>query len=227
MKLVIEVRVNKAPMFAMRKAVSEKAGSDIMTLLEQVLRIYAAEMRRRFVILSRGGSWNGQTWHPLSPRTIAGRRHGRGTRGSRSSTLTRSLKRSRTRLLREPAGAGREKTRVKIAKQRRELDALLSGSGVAILRDKGILFSGLTIGASANKTEKGQGRITFGFADTPHGPGGPSISELAAIHQRGGSHLPAREILVAPSAEARKRMNDLARQFLQDEGKKFQSRGKL
>lgn len=60
----------------MAKVVSGADDDAIQRIFERWQRVYAAFIRRRFVNASRGDG----TWPPLSPRTIASRRKGRGKR---------------------------------------------------------------------------------------------------------------------------------------------------
>jgi len=86
-------------------------------------------------------------------------------------------------------------------KLKRGQGALVNARGTfSILRDKGILFNALTVGAVGNEVGSVANGISYGFARTPHSGDGITIGELAAAHHFGvpKKHLPARPILVAP-----------------------------
>lgn len=65
----------------------------------------------------------------------------------------------------------------------------------AILRDTGVLFGALIVGAYGNETAPIQGGIMFGFSDLPHDKSGTSVAKIASYHQSGGGTLPQRKIL--------------------------------
>ncbi len=92
------------------------------------------------------------------------------------------------------------------------------GAGnAAILKDKGILFGALTIGASGNVTNKIPQGIEFGFGGGDrHADASMSIAKLAEIHQKGSAtaNIPARPIIVQPDAGTRRGMfKDVKRAF--------------
>ena len=68
-----------------------------------------------------------------------------------------------------------------------------------ILRNLGLLLNALNIGAAGNAARQtGPTRYEFGFADAPHGAGGPPYRQLAIWHDQGTSRMPQRQILVLP-----------------------------
>ena len=153
-------------------------------MFRQWADFYADWSRRRFANLSRSGG--GGEWPPLALSTLLSRRpFGKG-QGKRKITDQRALMRAMAR------GA--------------EAEGItdISTGAASILWDTGQLFGALSTGAQGNITERGGPSITFGI-------GGPAqheargsvrkavtIGQLAAYHQEGGGHLPARPILVKP-----------------------------
>lgn len=77
---------------------------------------------------------------------------------------------------------------------------------VAILRDTGVLFASLTVGAAGNKVQKTSKGIMFGFSNAAHNEDSATIAQIAGFHQKGGGRLPQRKILVAPDTATRVRM---------------------
>lgn len=78
-------------------------------------------------------------------------------------------------------------------------------SGVSILKDTGILFNALSIGAVGNAARGIPSGIAFGFASASH-KGGASIATIARAHDSGAGHLPRRRILVKPDKPTADRM---------------------
>ena len=91
----------------------------------------------------------------------------------------------------------------------------------SILRDTGLLFNSLSIGAYGNFTKHIPRGVEFGFESVPHaasgtkpGKGVVSIAAIAGFHQKGGKNLPRRRILVkCPPDVAESMRQDLTRQY--------------
>lgn len=152
---------------------------------------YSGEMRRRFKTLSRGGTWQGTTWAPLSEATKRSRRGPESAR--RPKRRRRGGAKSTTR------GGGRK---------------------FAVLRDTGFLFGALSIGDPGNKLKEISAGFRFGFSDAESHPDSPgiSIAELAQIHHNGeGTNLPQRTLLDFPSRQWVNNFHrDLGRAFIRE-----------
>lgn len=86
------------------------------------------------------------------------------------------------------------------------------GKGAKILRDTGILYGALEVGASGNYLKRLRRGLRFGFANTPYPGSDKSIRAIAIIHQRGSGRNPKREILVDPDQKTMNGMiSDLKR----------------
>lgn len=82
----------------------------------------------------------------------------------------------------------------------------------AILRDTGLLYNALTVGAGGNLVEYGSAEVKFGFAPVRHGSDRVTIQAIAAAHDVGGGRLPKRQILNEPTSQTRDAMmGDLRR----------------
>jgi hypothetical protein len=199
-------------------------GRFVKLALNQIVRIYASDMQRRFATLSRGGSWEGQRWYPLARSTVL-RRRGRGGRlgslasradeaGARAGERLFAAKLGLARAMRGPwrgraARVGRAELRVfnaRMAAQKaaRRQRAVASAIGsAAILVDTGTLRSGLVVGSQANRVAwRGQTQVSFGFSGARHPSGQATIARIASYHQRGTRTAPRRAILVGPSRQA-------------------------
>lgn len=152
----------------------------------QAVGRYEAFARRRFVRFSRGGG----DWAPLSASTIRARNRRltrkpsrRGSPDAGFSSLARTRRGGREILAAAPGGAR-----------------------VAILRDRGILFGALTIGAPGNDTHDVQGGIRYGLGGPARHPGGPTIAQIAEWHNEGAGHNPRRVIIADPDKPTFDRM---------------------
>ena len=85
----------------------------------------------------------------------------------------------------------------------------------AILRDTGLLFSQFSpeIVQAGKAILKGksimQAQVSFGGQGKY--PDGTSVIDVMSFHQRGGGHLPKRELIVGPDAATRGQMAEVAR----------------
>lgn len=156
--------------------------------------IYAAFTRRRFNQFSRGGG----NWQPLRPSTIrarAGAARGRKGKGGGSGK-----------------GLG---ARSSLALTRR--GALVNaGRTVSILRDKGILFNAISIGATGNYVGRVPRAVIYGFAPVPHTGRRQSkrvatIQKIAHWHNIGAGRNPRRVILANPDRSTRTQLTSAMR----------------
>lgn len=146
--------------------------------------VYAAFSRRRFDAYSRGGG----DWKPLALSTVRARAkaaRGRAGKGGGSK-----------------AGRG-ARSSLAIGRGGRLVSA---GRTVSILRNTGILFNALTIGAKGNLVQNAPYAVIYGFDRTQHGRGSPTIQKIAHWHNVGAGHNPRRVILAKPDAATRRRM---------------------
>lgn len=181
----------------------------IARMFDQWGHRYETFIRRRFDRYSKGGG----DWAPLALSTGNARRA--PARRSAASPLRTGAASS---LFRDTARGG----------------ALVgTGRRASILVNTGILKAALTIGARGNQFKQIPGGVRYGFGPEKHPAGKkalsaesirgltsrraklknlPNIDQLAAFHQYGGKHLPARPILVPPDAATLRGMqNDGAR----------------
>lgn len=119
-----------------------------------------------------------------------------------------------------------------------------SGSGYpGILRDSGLLFMGLTIGAVGNFFERIKNGIVYGFADNPHpkthvqrvrtsgtrtkvrrfigGNSRATLRQIAGFHNDGGSrpgHPPRRLILAQPNETTKAQFAGFVRMAVTEAG---------
>lgn len=92
------------------------------------------------------------------------------------------------------------------------------GVGAKILRDTGVLFRALSIGASGNLVQPLKDGVRFGFADTPHKGTKKTIREIAIIHELGKGRNPKRTILVEPTPKLIRSMASDLRRSIQGRG---------
>ncbi len=87
---------------------------------------------------------------------------------------------------------------------------------VAILRDKGVLFSAMQIGTIGNQFHRIPMGVRYGFSRIPHSAGNrSSLQKIAGYHQTGAGNLPRRTIVVAPDQTTLTGMsNDAGRMML-------------
>lgn len=187
-------------------------GHDSTGLILQLhLRLGMAALsliRAAFLERARDGvDETGETWPPLSPRTIAyGRRHpglarrrrAAAKRGSNRPSLTAAQDR-RWRQLYASRGGGPKATRQQKGRAAAYAWFVLKAEGattvlasygttkVEMLRDTGILFNSLSPGVPGNVLESRPGAVIVG-TNVPY----------ALAHHRGGLHLPRRRLWPDP-----------------------------
>lgn len=147
---------------------SGKKPEVLQRIMTQWMRIFTSFIQRRFNTFSRGGG----DWPALALSTVAQRRKGKG-RADRSS-LARDTK-DRGKLV--PAGGT-----------------------YTILRDSSLLFKNLVLG-ELTPIVKGQNvfRASASFGGPTRYPKGDvTVTDVMTFHQRGGTHLPQRKIIVDP-----------------------------
>ena len=170
------------------RGVFETGHPAVEAMFHQWVARYQAAMRERYVAASRGDG----TWPPLAASTL----HARAMRLSRT---TRNRAGGRMVVRGGPNGikvwtqGGRW---TKTAYKQYFQGAL----NAAILRDTGVLFNALDIGAAGNEVRREGPSVVYGIGGPANHPGGHyTIGQIAAAHQAGGGRLPKREILVTPS----------------------------
>ena len=145
--------------------------------------------KRRFEINSRGGG----DWPPLAVSTVKQRRA--------ASPSSPFAARRRAAVASTTARDTRRGGRV-----------VSSGRSVAILRDTGVLFKALSVGAPGNTLTPIRGGLEYGISGSGSHSGGAlsaiagsargrssiTIADLAAIHNAGTSRIPQRRIVVEP-----------------------------
>ena len=174
----------------------------IAQMFNQWGKRYEAFIRRRFNTFSRGGG----DWPPLAKSTVDRRR------GPKQAVRLRSI------------ASGKRKAKVNeatfLARDTARGGKLVQASrSYAILKDTGILFNSLTIGAFGNRLTPIAGGIQYGFTNASHGSKrGKSISvgRLATIHHRGLGRNPVRTILVRPDDATLGRMRNDASRAIRD-----------
>lgn len=142
--------------------------------------------RRRFAVLSRGGSFNGERWKPLKPSTIAGRRFGKGRAGQ-------TIGGARQKAIQRARKARTQKQATQIVRTLKRTAA--AAGSVAILRDTGTLFAALDKGAPGNVLTRIPGGVAIGFGGAASHPAGPTIGEIAGYHHRGAGKNPRRRVV--------------------------------
>ena len=151
-------------------------------------KIYAAFIRRRFSRASRGG----EGWPALALSTIERRRKGK-KQSKKASSLARDT---------------------------RNGGQLVSAGGLyAILQDSGRLYRQLAPGIevlSPTTAANAKFEATVTFGGTSYYPGGDrvSVADIMGFHQKGGGHVPKREILVQPDDRTGKAMESAAKRII-------------
>lgn len=85
-----------------------------------------------------------------------------------------------------------------------EHKSIITGRGVAILKDNGVLFNAITIGQQGNQKTDLRNGVRYGFAmGVPHGVSGTSIGSIAGYHNAGSlnGRPPRRVILALPDQQ--------------------------
>lgn len=120
------------------------------------------------------------------------------------------------------------------------------GTGkAAILRDTGLLFMALTIGAAGNFLRRTRAGIVYGFGDNQHprrvvghrvktnkrtgaqtkgrrillttaGASATTLRQIAIYHQEGGPRLPRRVILAQPDAQTARQFDGMVRRAVNE-----------
>ena len=166
---------------AIDRGLRYKREGPIRDALREWQRIYGAFVHSRWDRLSTGGG----EWPPLAQSTIDRRRH-------------------------RVSGIGAKNIRTRRGKAALAKSLSMGFGQVSILRDTETLFK-----AVDPKREHPRGALreqvpygaTFGFGGSDRHRGGKAtISEIAAAHQVGRGHVPARPILVDADQTTRDRM---------------------
>lgn len=185
---------------------------------------YSSFARRRYDVYSRGGG----DWPPLALSTILRRRLGAAHfrkgdtfqslfhRRKGLKTRGQELRRVKGQLARELARTGdtvaagaKLKRLIRLSQRAKYLPSM---QGISILRDTGITFLALQIGAVGNMDIRIPGGIRFGYAEAPHAGSKRTIANIAGYHQAGGRYLPQRKIIVQPDDRTRRGIaSDLGR----------------
>lgn len=164
------------------RSASINSATPFGAMRRQWAKRYEAFVRKRYTVYSRGGG----NWPRLSPRTIAARlRKSQWVRDRGGVAVTTSKGRAQRKRIGKMAG------------------------GVEILKDTGLTFNALTIGAHGNRLEGIANGIRFGFvhAGRPSKRKGksPTIAQIAGWHNAGvpSKGLPRRLILATPDQATR------------------------
>jgi hypothetical protein len=185
----------------LRAAEATAAGDNPLgDMYKQWGKRYLAQIKRRFATLSRSGG--GGEWPPLKMSTLLRRRMGGG--GTIGKAITRTNARFEKTARHKAANARLRGLYQQLAvAQTRKAYRRIYGAlaSAAILRNTGLLFNAIDVGAKGNLFKLEPGGILVGFAGASHGAGKANIAQIASYHDQGGVHLPRRQILVAPNAQ--------------------------
>lgn len=197
---------------------SGNAPQPVVDMFNQWGKRVEAFTRKRFEVFSRGGG----DWPPLALSTIQQRRGGKTKKGEFKVTTTGEVMKVRRKVKRGKFGekivtkelvkAGKNDLFSSVARDTKRGGMLVAaGKNVNILRDTGILFKALTIGAPGSTFEVIPGGIRYGVAGQQRHAGlvatiagkaastkNVTIGDIAAFHQFGAGRLPKREIIVVP-----------------------------
>jgi len=94
------------------------------------------------------------------------------------------------------------------------------GSGAKILRDTGILFAALSVGAKGNLTQPIKKGVRFGFSNVKHPGSGRTIRQIAIFHETGAGKNPKRQILVEPDVAVMKYFQKTLKESIEQRGVK-------
>lgn len=182
------------------------------TVTKQWASRWMTYIRRRFDRNSKGGG----DWAPLKQSTIDRRRYSKGGRigPARRSAAQGYSEASRARIAaqramnaattpkeRKAARAAFVRAGKKLSSAKAKRDRVkAAGESAAILRDTGTLFRATSEGAPGNLfAPSGVKGFRAGFMPTKHPSGKPTLSQIAAWHNKGApGKYPARPILVPP-----------------------------
>lgn len=155
--------------------------------------IYAAFVRKRFAIFSRGGG----DWPALALSTIKARRKGKGK--AKSSSLARDTSKAGAPLV----SAG--------------------GGSYAILRDTGLLFAQLAPQfmpvTSFQRTGNSFVATVTMNGMTKYPDGKVTVTDVIGFHNVGAGRLPKRKILEVPDASTKKTMGKVMARAIADDAK--------
>lgn len=146
----------------------KKPTGQMASAMKSASTIYMGFIRRRFVNESKGQ----MDWPDLAPSTKLGR--------------MRKTKRGKAALARNRKKLNKANVTGALTVSQRT-DALLAGQHFDILRDTGLMLNSLSDGSPGFVREDVDYGIYVGTAD-----------KKAKFHQKGGPHLPKREIIVLP-----------------------------
>ena len=183
-----------------------KDGNPFAKWMKQTGRIYASNMRRRYIRLSRGGSWRGRTWKPLSRATL--RQRAKKTSGAFERNGQFFVNRAR----RDASGRFVGGSQPSIMKAATLID-------IGNLRDA-LPERGATLPAGSTIADIKRG-VRFQFTSIAHRTDiadGPTLGELAVIHHFGDpkKNLPPRPILDAPDDNGIRQMVAAAHRIAKD-----------
>jgi len=162
---------------------------------ESMFRKWAKEYevftKWRFVNSSLGGG----DWPPLAVSTIKARA---GPKKGGKSPFTK--------------GSGRNSQRSFLARDTRRGTLVASPRSYRMLDDTGSLKASFTIGSAGNSLTRGAGSITYAIGTS----GGLGV--IARAHQSGNieTNMPARKLLVMPTAAVLMKMKRAAEQAVRD-----------
>jgi hypothetical protein len=208
----------------------------VRTAIRQCGTIYMGAMRERFAANSRGGGdWPALKPSTVLSRKYKGRASKKALGPqARTAHLTddqrklfsrtqREAKKRLTAQLRASGVKDAAKRAAALARaqayqavrraggsaltRRQVARNLIAAGNVAILRNTGVLFGALTVGAAGNVREDIRNGIRVGIGGpASHSGGKLTIGQLAAMHNNGEGRLPRRPIIVQPSPDTARRM---------------------
>jgi hypothetical protein len=205
MAITITIKVNNKRWLKLQQQLraAEASGTGtgpIADMYKQWGKRYLAQVKRRFATLSRSGG--GGEWPPLKMSTLLRRRIGGGSGGG---TIGKAITKTNARFQKTAhSKAANDILRglyqqLAVAQTRKSYQRIYGAlASAAILRNTGLLFNAIDVGATGNLFKLEPGGILVGFAGAAHGTGKANIAQIASYHDQGGVHLPRRQILVAP-----------------------------
>jgi len=220
------VTVNLGRLEGFREAIrlemigDDNAGPIRMAMHQWAVR-YRSFLQRRFLAYSRGAG----DWPPLRPSTIRRRRSALKTGLNRARASFKSAKARLQNAIAAGTNTAARRRRLEAAQEknyaaaRRLLDAERArqlqietgtGTGIAILRDTGLLFAALTpefVGAEGQYQLDVEDGVLVGFGGPgAHPDGKATIADIAGFHQSGSGRLPQRRIVVPPDDQTQAAM---------------------
>ena len=200
----VPVSVKTDGLQRLRNALKGAQHPALEAMFNQWVQRYSAWIRERFVSASRGDG----TWQPLSAATIYARSRAAITRVYKlfkAGEITAAQRDKKLKIARRSQQRWVKQAYGKAIKGKKGLEGLPT-AGVAILRDTGVLFNALTVGAVGNVNRRKGLVAEFGIGGPAQHPGarGATIGRIAAYHDQGGTipgRPPQRQILWMPPSE--------------------------